>query len=91
MLIGGVPVLDSGPFGESRGAGAHAEACEGPELPPGAAAAEDRGSAEGPANKYVTPLSVHFLHRKRISHCCKCIHDGSLFSWNEVYLKKYIN
>lgn len=50
MLIEGLPVLDAGSFGESRGAGTHSQACEGPEHPPGAAAAEDYRASEGPAN-----------------------------------------
>ncbi len=50
MLIGGLPVLDAGSFGESCGAGTDSQACESPELPPGAAAAENYGATEGPAN-----------------------------------------
>lgn len=51
MLIEGLPVLDAGSFGESGGAGAHAQAREDPERPPGAAAAEDRCFAEGLADQ----------------------------------------
>lgn len=51
MLIEGLPVLDTGSFGESRGAGAHSQACENPEFPPGAAAAENHGAPEGPADQ----------------------------------------
>lgn len=48
-LIEGLPLLDAGSLGESGGAGAHPETREGPEHAAGAAAAEDRGSPEGPA------------------------------------------
>ena len=50
MLIEGLPVLDAGSFGESRGAGAHSQACESSECSPGATAAENYRAAEGPAN-----------------------------------------
>lgn len=49
MLIEGLPVLDAGSFGESCGAGTHSQACENPEFSPGAAAAENYRSTEGPA------------------------------------------
>lgn len=49
MLIEGLPVLDAGSFGESCGAGTHSQACESPEFSPGAAAAENYRSTEGPA------------------------------------------
>lgn len=51
MLMEGLPVLDTGSFGESCGSGADSEACEGPQLPAGAAAAEDPGPAERPADQ----------------------------------------
>lgn len=51
MLIEGLPVLDAGSPGESRGAGADAEACENLERGPGAAAAENNGAPEGPADQ----------------------------------------
>lgn len=51
MLIEGLPVLDPGSLGESRGPGAYSQACANPELPAGAAAAEDHGTAEGPADR----------------------------------------
>lgn len=50
MLIEGLPVLDTGSFGESRGAGAHSQACESPEHSPGATTAENYLPTEGPAN-----------------------------------------
>lgn len=53
MLIEGLPVLDAGSFGESRGAGTHSQACESPECSPGAAAAENYRAPERPPNKYV--------------------------------------
>lgn len=51
MLIEGLPVLDAGAFGESRGAGTHPEAREGPEHPAGAAAEEDHRTPAGLANQ----------------------------------------
>lgn len=51
MLIEGLPVLDTGSFGESRGPGAHSQACENPEFRAGAAAAEDHGTPEGAADR----------------------------------------
>lgn len=42
---------DSGTSGEGRGLRADAEARESPQLPPGAAAAENPGSAERHANR----------------------------------------
>lgn len=51
MLIEGLPVLDTGSLRESRGPGAYPQACANPELPAGAAAAEDHGTAEGPAHR----------------------------------------
>lgn len=51
MLIEGLPVLDAGPFGESCGAGTDSEACQSPQCPVGATAAENYRPAEGPANQ----------------------------------------
>lgn len=51
MLIEGLPVLDAGSFGESCSAGAHTQACESPEYPCGAAAAENYCTPEGLANQ----------------------------------------
>ena len=51
MLIEGLPVLDAGSFGESRGVGAHSQACEGPEHAPGTTAAENYCLAEWLANR----------------------------------------
>lgn len=47
----GLLVLDAGAFGESRGAGTHAQACESPEHRAGAAAAEDHGAPAGLADQ----------------------------------------
>lgn len=51
MLIEGLPVLDAGSFGEGCGAGTHSQACESSEQPPGAAAAENKCTTEGPPDK----------------------------------------
>lgn len=51
MLIEGLPVLDAGSSGESRGAGTHTEACENSERRPGAKAAENNGAPERPADR----------------------------------------
>ena len=50
MLIEGLPVLDAGSFGESRGAGAHSQACENPECSAGATAAENYRTTERSAD-----------------------------------------
>lgn len=51
MLIEGLPVLDAGSFGESRGVGTHSEACQSTECSPGTAAAENYRTTEWPANQ----------------------------------------
>lgn len=63
MLIEGLPVLDAGSFGESRGAGTHSQACESAECAPGAAAAENHRPTERPANKYVWLHDIVFMNR----------------------------
>lgn len=51
MLIEGLPVLDTGPFGESRRPGAHSQTREGFEQSAGTTATENHFTTEWHTNR----------------------------------------
>lgn len=51
MLIGGLPVLDTGPFGEGRGPGAHTQACQDAQHSAGTTATENHFTTKWHPNR----------------------------------------